>query len=194
VSANASREVAYNVMAKLMAVSFGGRVWGLEEQVGQAFEHLAQWTRLRQGTASGTDADYIRPFMVAITSEALIQWAGGDPVKRTKVQGALLPLWESLWNCCWLPTQQAMMYTDRPDDGNNQGGQEPAPDVNLLIAPAYAWLYSQTKDTKWRQRADAVFAGGVMKACLVCGSKQFNENYRWSFTYFEWRGPFDQTH
>ena len=85
-----------------------------------------------------------------------------------------------------------MMYTDRPDDGNNQGGQEPAADVNLMIAPAYAWLYNETKDPKWRDRADALFMGGVMKACLSCGTKQFNENYRWSFAYLAWRGPFEK--
>lgn len=191
-SANASREVAYNVMAKLIAVTYGGQVWGLDEQVKQAFDHIAQWTRLRQGQPSGTDADYVRPFMVALTSEALIQWAAGDAAKRTKVQAALQPLWDSLWNCCWIPAHQSLMYTDRPDDGNNQGGQEPAPDVNLLIAPAYAWLYSQTQDPKWRDRADNLFTGGVMKACLVCGAKQFNESYRWSFSYFDWRGPFDK--
>ena len=191
-SPNASREVAYNVMAKLIAVGFGGQVWGLNEQIAQAFEHVAQWTRLRQGKPSGTDADYVRPFMVALTSEALIQWADGDSAKRAKVQAALLPLWDSLWTCCWLAAQQAMMYTDRPDDGNNQGGQEPAPDVNLLITPAYAWLYNETKDQKWRDRADQLFAGGVTKACLGCGAKQFNESYRWSFRYLDWRGPLEK--
>jgi hypothetical protein len=191
-SANASREVAFNITSKLMATSFGGQVWGLDAQVAQAFEHVAQWTRLRQGKPSGTDADYVRPFMVAITSEALIQWAEGDSGKRQRVKDALLPLWDSLWECCWIATEQTMMYTDRPDDGNNQGGQEPAPDVNLLIAPADAWLYNETKDTKWRDRADALFTGGVMKACLSCGAKQFNENYRWSFSYLTWRGPFEK--
>ena len=60
-----------------------------------------------------------------------------------------------------------------------------APDLNLLIAPAYAWLYRQTGDPAYRDRGDQIFAGGVKLAWL--GAKQFNQNYRWSFDYVRWR-------
>jgi hypothetical protein len=61
-----------------------------------------------------------------------------------------------------------------------------APDLNLLIAPAYAWLYSRTGDTTYRDRGDQIFAGGV-KGAWLDGSKVFNQNYMWSFDYVKWR-------
>ena len=58
-------------------------------------------------------------------------------------------------------------------------------DLNLLIAPAYAWLFKQTGTVTYRDKANALFAGGT-KAYLGDG-KHFNQNYRWSFKYVEWR-------
>jgi hypothetical protein len=55
----------------------------------------------------------------------------------------------------------------------------------LLIAPAYSWVWTQTGDPKWRDRADAIFAGGVAGAFLG-NPKQFNQSYRWSFDYVRW--------
>ena len=75
------------------------------------------------------------------------------------------------------------MYTDRATD---TGGMEAAPDLNLLIAPVYAWLYHQTGNTVYRDRADQIFAGGVAGAFLSQG-KQFDQNYRLSFEYLRWR-------
>jgi hypothetical protein len=36
------------------------------------------------------------------------------------------------------------------------------PNLNNLISPAYAWMYLQTGDTKYRQEADTIFADGVI--------------------------------
>ena len=63
--------------------------------------------------------------------------------------------------------------------------------LNLLIAPVYAWLYMRTADTIYRDRGDKVFAGGVKKAWLH-GDKQFKQNYHWSFDYVKWRKEADQ--
>jgi len=183
--ADSSREVAYNVEAKLIAVSLGGSVWGLNEQVEQAFNHLTQWTRLLQGQPSGTKTTYVRPFMAALTAEALIQWAGADATKAARVVSALRPLFDAMWVSCWLPDQQTMAYTDKvAPDGT--GGRDPAKDLNLLIAPVYAWLYQQTKQPADRDRADQLFIGGATNAFLGQG-KMFNQNYRWSFDYLKWR-------
>jgi hypothetical protein len=82
-------------------------------------------------------------------------------------------------------SSEAFMYTDRvASDGT--GGMEPAPDLNLLIAPAYAWMYLQTGDVQYRDRGDQIFAGGVKHSWLGA-SKQFNQNYIWSFAYVSWR-------
>ena len=78
------------------------------------------------------------------------------------------------------------MYTDRvASDGS--GGTDPAPDLNLLIAPAYAWMYRQTGDITYRQQGDQIFAGGVRSADLD-EVKQFNQNYEFSFDYLARRG------
>jgi hypothetical protein len=78
------------------------------------------------------------------------------------------------------------MYTDRvAPDGS--GGTEAAPDLNLLLAPAYAWMYRQTGDITYRQQGDQIFAGGVRNAMLA-EVKQFSQNYAYSFDYLAWRG------
>src|SRR5205085_8568150 len=64
--------------------------------------------------------------------------------------------------------------------------QAGAPDLNLVIAPAFAWVYQRTGDVTYRDRGDAVFAGGVLNAYLGRG-KQFDQNYSWSFDYVKWR-------
>jgi hypothetical protein len=88
-----------------------------------------------------------------------------------------------LWAHTWVPSAQAFQYTDRVTP---TGGTNPAPDLNLLIAPAFAWLYHQTGNTKYQVEGDQVFAGGVKYAYLG-SAKQFNQNYRWSFDYVAWR-------
>ena len=81
------------------------------------------------------------------------------------------------------------MWYDVTGFDSNRNPHVPAPDLNLLIAPMYAWLYRQTGETKYRDQGDALFAGGVKKAYLD-GGKQFDQNYWWSFDYVRWRsGP-----
>jgi hypothetical protein len=65
-----------------------------------------------------------------------------------------------------------------------------SPDLNLLIAPTYGWVFRQSGDATYRQRGDQIFAGGVKRAYLG-GGKQFDQNYRTSFDYVKWRsgGP-----
>ena len=79
----------------------------------------------------------------------------------------------------WMPGAEAFWY-DSTDT------TAAAPDVNLLIAPAYAWLYRQTGDPAYRDRGDQIFAGGVKRASLSDG-KHFDQSYRWSFDYVKWR-------
>jgi hypothetical protein len=68
----------------------------------------------------------------------------------------------------------------------NQSPRQPAPDLNLLIAPLYAWLWKQTGNPSYRDRGDQLWQGGVEGAYLD-GGKQFNQNYWWSFDYVAWR-------
>ena len=77
------------------------------------------------------------------------------------------------------------MYTDR---ATPSGGQQPAADLNLLVAPAYAWVYAQTKDVRFRNWHDSLFIGGVKKGTsYLAYAKQFNQAYRWSADGIRWR-------
>ena len=175
VSAEYSREVAYAIMGYLNAETLGeAHRARLDSFVNQAFGHLDQWFGSRT-------APYVRPFMVGLTAHALISHA--DQRGDSRVLPALVQAMDWLWDNTWLPGSQAFMYTDRNVDS---GGMEPAPDLNMLIAPAFAWLYHQTGEVRFRDRGDQIFAGGVANGFLGNG-KQFNQSYRWSFDYVKWR-------
>lgn len=174
-SADYSREVAYAIMSYLNAEDCGeARRARLTALVDQAFDHLDQWF-VRQ------NAPYVRPFMVALTSQALITYH--ERTGDSRVLPALTRAADRLWDNTWLPHENAFMYTDRE---HSSGGREPAPDLNLLIAPLYGWLYHQTGEPRFAERGDQIFAGGVRDAFLDHG-KQFNQSYRWSFEYVQWR-------
>jgi hypothetical protein len=175
-NANMSREVAYGIMVYLNAEKVGAPHRARTEAfVNQALSHLDQWTQART-------ADYVRPFMFSLTAHALISYdsqIGGD----RRILPAIKSAADWIWDNMWLPSQHAFKYTDR---ATSTGGTEPAPDLNMLIAPAYAWLYYQTGETKYRDRGDQIFAGGAEGAWLNNG-KQFNQNYRLSFEFLDWR-------
>lgn len=177
VDVETSREVAYAIMSYINAEKAGApRRERLTALYSQALGHMDQWF------GAGT-APYIRPFMVALTAQALIEYDEliGDPA----IVGLLEHAFEQLWEDTWLPAEGTFQYTDRE---HASGGTEPAYDLNLLIAPVYAWLYHKTGKIDFLNKADLIFEGGVRNAWLV-GGKQFNQQYRWSFKYLSWRQP-----
>ena len=170
-----SREASYAISAKLDAESVGeSRSPRLARLVDQALGHIDQWFVSK-------NAPYIQPFMVGLTAEALIRW--DDKMNDSRVLPALKLSAAYLWNRLWVAPDQAFKYLDRETPG--EGGPTPAPDLNLLIAPLYAWIYHKNGDTAYRDRAVAIFVGGVKKAFLT-SPKQFNQNYRLSFDYLKW--------
>jgi hypothetical protein len=175
-SANLSREVAFAILSQLNAELLGAapraRTGAL---IDQALGHIDQWFVSRT-------AGYVRPFMFALTARTLIQVEAqrGDP----RILPAVRTGADWLWSHTWVASARAFQYTDVP---TSTGGTEPAPDLNLLIAPVYAWLWQKTGDQRYRDMADAIFAGGVTQAFLG-NSKQFNQNYLWSFDYVTWTG------
>lgn len=115
--------------------------------------------------------------MVGLTAHTLIRdWEEtGDP----RLLPALRRAADWLWANAWIPADESMWY-ESLDTSHG------APDLNLLIAPIYAFLYWQTGETKYLDQGDAFFAGGVKSAYLGSG-KQFDQNYWWSFDYVNWR-------
>ena len=110
--------------------------------------------------------------MVGLTAHALMMYE--ERTGDTRVLPALSNALDNLWNAAWDPSSESFLYVDRP---STEGLPEPAPDLNQLIAPAYAWVYLRTAEPRFRDRADAIFAGGVRNAWLG-GPKQFNQSYR----------------
>jgi hypothetical protein len=67
-------------------------------------------------------------------------------------------------------------------------GNGPSDDLNLLIAPGFAWLYAKTGNPVYRDRGDQIWTVGVNDATVNgLNSKQFNQNYLWSFDYVKRR-------
>ena len=193
-SASLSREVAYTIMSYLNAETVGVAPRArLPQLIDQALGHMDQWFGAKSfrcpsncDPAEAAGQYYIQPFMVGLTSEALIMYfeKTDDPRVLPSVRTAL----DWLWANAWVAADQSFWYQNWvPDPATPFPPQPGAPDLNLLIAPAFAWVYKQTGDTTYRDRGDLVFTGGVLNAYLG-GGKQFDQNYSWSFDYVKWRG------
>ena len=133
------------------------------------------------------------PFLVALMAEALIvDWR---ETKDARLVPSLGKLADVTWAIAWDPRSRSMLYqanpantTECPPNQTDCRSEIGSPDLNLLIAPVYAWLFAQTGTTTYRDMADALFDGGVRGGSIVGGPpKQFTQSYRWSFDYLTWR-------
>jgi len=179
---NRMREVAYAIVSYLDAGALGGPHRERKALlVDQAYDHLNQFV---SETWSGTPTQ-VSPFMAALTAHALIRdW---HATMDRRLVPALSRLADYLWANAWVAGDESMLYQLNPLDVEEGGrSTQGSPDLNLLIAPMYAFLATVTGDSKHRERGDALFAGGVTRAYLGA-NKQFNQNYWWSFDYVAWR-------
>lgn len=172
-----SRETAYCINAWLIAEKLGEpRNPNLEQAVEWALGHIDQWF-VQQSS------DNWAPFMFGLTCEALIDYYEQVQQDPRILQAIKLGL-DACWERAWVEEDEAFWYrADSPVEGTGT--------LNPLIAPAYAWVYLQTGDTRYRDLGDRVFAGGVKGAWLE-GGKQFSQSYRWSFDYVNWRREADR--
>jgi hypothetical protein len=173
-----SREVAYALLAHQNAEALGAPPRPLRRQLRDiAYGHFAQWFGGATYLGSGRQ---FSPFIVALSAHSLIRdW---EETRDPRCLPTLRQAADWLWSNAWDPVGEGMAY----DLNQVDGGAGAAPDLNLLIAPMYAFLYWQTGLTQYRDQADALFAGGVRHAYLEDG-KHFDQNYWWSFDYVRWR-------
>jgi len=167
-----SRETAYCINAYIAARQLGEPLSPkIEQSVNWALGHIDQWFVKNA-------SDNWAPFMFGLTCEALINY-----YDNVKPDSRILPKikmgLDECWKRAWVEKDQAFWYRAR----NKAKG---AADLNLLVAPAYAWVYLKTGETKYRDQGDKLFAGGVRGAWLD-GGKMFSQNYRWSFEFVKWR-------
>jgi hypothetical protein len=176
-SSNLSREVAYAMISFMNAEDLGrDRDSKLDLYANLSLSYIDSWFK-RQ------DAEYVRPFMVGLTAYALIRYhqKTGD----ARIIPALIVVADSLWNDFWVEESNAFRYSDRCADENCTN---PAPDLNLLIAPLYSWLWNKTGNRSFLNRGDQIFIGGINGAFLSNNPKIFNQNYFLSFDFIQWRG------
>jgi len=166
-----SREVAYCLKAMLNAQAMGYTVNQdrLFQHISAAQSHLEQW-------ASGVGIPYLRPFMVGLTANSVIRYH--DTIAPLGIRERLQAVATKMKNELWIESARAFKYTDRVTP---EGGEEPAPDLNLLIAPMYAWLGD-------REFAGKIFNGGVEGAYLgnIGNMKQFNQNVAFVPEFEQW--------
>jgi hypothetical protein len=191
---NLSRENAYAIIAHINAERCGqARRSRITTLVDNAINyHIDEW-------CTSLTADYFRPFMGALTAWALIQYYENIE-EDSRILPALMTLADYMHDSCWDETENSWNYTDR--DVGVAEDLFPAPDLNLLIVPYLGWIYSKTFDTKWRDRGDLAFDGGVSvydgishqsgaylggRSSTGISGKQFNQSYMWSHRYLEWR-------
>ncbi len=69
-----------------------------------------------------------------------------------------------------------------------------APGLNLMIAPAYAWLWKETGDRRFRDWADQLFGAGALNSLSAArnNGKLFNQQFFLSFDYIKWRAEGDE--
>ncbi len=167
-----SRENSYGLETNLWAEQIGiPRIPNFPNTVNVLMGIFDQWFQSMTAT-------FNQPFMVALACEALIQYwdASGDPRVPPLIKLAADSMWTNSWD---VPSQSFLYY-------NNDLTTMTSPDLNLLIAPVYGWVFQRTGDITYRTRGDQIFNAGVAGAYLGDG-KHFSQNYRWSGQYVSWR-------
>jgi hypothetical protein len=166
--ASVSREVSYAILAILNGERLGQprSPARLTLLFTQALGHIDQWFQAK--------TEKPVPFMVGLTATALIRYH--DQIEKDpRIVKALKQAADGLWANAW--RKGAFYYDD--------ASQTPAPDLNLLIMPLYAFLYRETSEPKYREQAVQIFNGGVEGAWLD-GPKQFNQTYLRGWEALKW--------
>lgn len=172
------REASYCLEAKLDAYWVG---LGLDQRISSVY--MPAVTQGIKKALIDQTTSYVKPFMLALGATSLIRYyheVSAEPIILTTITSGFNNLW-SLWN-----EQAQAMYYRSPNDAATAAddpGYTPSPDLNLLIAPVYQWIFERTGDSVAAARAEKLFNGGVERGYLGNG-KQFNQAYRDSVNAF----------
>ena len=152
---------------------------------------LGQVDQITSGEAAWT-----QPFMDGLAAEALIHYYEDGHQDDVRVPAAIKTLADWLWINAWQPAGNGECVANcfYYNSYQHKIGLLPGSDernLNLLVAPMYAWLYKMTGDSKYQIEGDAIFAAGVNfdpAGTLGWSGKNFSQQYRWSFDFVGWRG------
>jgi hypothetical protein len=175
-----SREVAYAILGYINAEKLGEAKRDIRARyVTQSYDYCRQWQDV---AAWGTGQ--VSPFMAGITAQALI--ADWEETQDARCLPAMLEIAEFFWVRGYHAETHSLYYQINQADTADGGPQlNPAPDLNMICAPLYGWLWAQTGDVVHRDRFDELLLGQA-NAYLAQG-KQFDQNYWWSFEGMRWR-------
>jgi hypothetical protein len=128
----------------------------------------------------------MHPFMAGLAMEALINWyeltvLENNPDYRVPV--VIKQVLDALWNTWWIPNDNSFLYSyyNIPNINN-------FPELNNLVASAYAWYWSQTGDDTYLTEGDLMFQHTFDNpGAYAYSGKQFSQIYKWSFDYVNWR-------
>lgn len=159
--------------------------------------HIDQWCTL-------LTADYYRPFMGSITAHALISYYT-YVAQDSRIIPALQVLANYSWSTCWKGTAgawgQALSFTYTDRTGFNSEDANTQPDLNMLIAPLWAWLWWKTGIATWRSNGDLIFQGGISvyngafydsgsylgtRSSVNPAGKQYDQQLVFGTKYLEW--------
>jgi hypothetical protein len=194
---NRNREVAYALKAYINSERAGVPEHPRRnELVEVVLNHLDQVI-----ATDNPNPPAIKVFMTGLSLEAIIQYyeytGRSDERVPDKVYQVLDVLWQRGYDAdsgsmkYWSEVPQSWQEIDADCLSNSPIVQypycltNPAPDLNLIVAPAYAWAWKETGEDRFRIRGDKLFESGIQDG--YTGTKQINQRYWWSFKYVEWR-------
>lgn len=186
----ASRETAFGLEANLDAEACGAdHQPHTEVLVAWTFGYIDKWVSDPAKTNTADPYLAVQCFMVGLSLRALIAYhrdnAGSpDPARSglaAQVPGKVKPALDYLLNHAWDANARAWPYWDRdtsplaeaaakakpgtaPPPGIYDGGGQPkpAPDLNPLIGPAFAWYADLSGDPAYMRIYESAFAGATM--------------------------------
>ena len=173
-----ARETAFILEAYMVSENFGVSTgYRLQRAVDYALGHIDQQF------VSNT-AGYIKPFMAGLTMESLIRYY--SVYRDPRIPPAIKAAADALYERAWIPAQGRFYYVSSAEGDTTQTQA-----LDLLVAPAYAWLYAMTGDALYQQRADEIFSKSVDAASfpdqIMWMQKTFSQAYRWSFDFVQGR-------
>ncbi|MEM7432676.1 MAG: hypothetical protein AAF351_12190 [Pseudomonadota bacterium] len=178
--------------------------------------HLYEWRSGSYNGTYREGGPRFAPFMFGLTAHALIEFVewerenGRDPeaywpklfpidygsgidpdakkIYWNSIETALGDL--AIWMYVSASHQngEPMWQTGRQDGFLYQDILDPrlAPDLNLMIAHVYAWLWKETGDKRFLEIGDEVFNAGALYGSTFSG-KHFNQQFRYAFDFLQWR-------
>ncbi|HVA64427.1 MAG TPA: putative Ig domain-containing protein [Terriglobales bacterium] len=187
------REGSYALGLRRLDYDAGGGSTSLA-QIQQLVTHCLGFADAIANGTTGAD----QPFMDGLLAQALLEYyldpkTGNQSDPR--IPPAIQALADHLWAKDWIPRTggNGLFVYNRLQEDNGiltTGGGSDLRNLNLMVAPLYAWLYEQTGDTRYLGEGDAIWDSGVTDNIdngLGWSGKNFSQQYRWSFDYVLWR-------